>query len=35
VRFLKEAGTEHFAYWPDEPVQIGATVLNVAPRPVE
>jgi hypothetical protein len=33
--FLKEAGTQHFAYWPDEPLQIGATMVNVANRPIE
>ncbi len=33
--FLKEAGTQHFAYWPDEPLQIGATMVNVATRPIE
>ncbi len=28
--FLAEAGTEHFSYWPGEPVKIGAVVVNVA-----
>lgn len=28
--FLQEAGTEHFAYWPDEPIELGAAIINVA-----
>jgi hypothetical protein len=32
---LKEAGTEHFAYWPGEPIQLGAAVVNVAPQTVD
>ena len=27
--FLREAGSEHFAYWPGEQIQLGADVVNV------
>jgi hypothetical protein len=27
---LAEAGTEHFSYWPSEPIHIGAVVTNVS-----
>ena len=29
--FLQEAGAEHFAYWPNEQAQLGASVVNVGP----
>lgn len=29
--FLREAGSEQFAYWPGESVQLGAEVVNVGP----
>ncbi|MBN2448833.1 MAG: hypothetical protein JXR77_00505 [Lentisphaeria bacterium] len=30
--FLTEAGSEHFAYWPGEPVRLGCRVMNVGRR---
>ena len=27
--FLQEAGSEHFAYWPEEQIRIGAAAVNV------
>lgn len=31
--FLQEAGAEHFAYWPEESIQLGTTVMNVGRDP--